>query len=101
MPDPRIYPVQSSNDYHADITAVSAIVISANDQRVDIEITNDSEVRVWLSRSDPAVVGDGIALNANGGSYSMDTQNFWEGAFWGICEEQEEITIAVSEGSRI
>lgn len=100
MPDPRIFPIGSSDDYNAWASGVSAIVVAANIHRVDIEIVNDSDVVVYLSRSDPAAIGDGIRLNANGGSYSMDTQNLWEGAFWAICGEQEEANLTISEGSR-
>lgn len=99
MPDPRIYPIERTEDYAAGVGPVSAIVIPANPHRVDIEITNDLDVIVYLARSDPAVVGEGIKLIQNG-SYSMDTQNLFEGAFYGICDGQEEGSIAVSEGYR-
>ena len=99
MPDPRIFPIGHTHDYAAAISGVSAIVIAANPHRVDIEVTNDLETVVYLSRSNPAVVGEGIKLIQNG-SYSMDTQNLFEGAFYGICAEQEDGSIAVSEGYR-
>ena len=99
MPDPRIHPIERTEDYAAGIADVSAIVIPANPHRVDIEIVNDLETVVYLSRSDPAVVGEGIKLIQNG-SYSMDTQNLFEGAFYGICNAQEDGSIAVSEGYR-
>ena len=99
MPDPRIFPIERTEDYAAGIGGISAIVIVANPHRVDIEIVNDLETVVYLSRSDPAVVGEGIKLVQNG-SYSMDTQNLFEGAFYGICNAQEDGSITVSEGYR-
>ena len=99
MPDPRIFPIERTEDYAAGVTDVSQIVIPANPHRVDLEVVNDLETVVYLSRSDPAVVGEGIKLVQNG-SYSMDTQNLFEGAFYGICNAQEDGSIAVSEGYR-
>jgi len=100
MPDPRIYPIERTEDYAAGVTDASAIVVVANPHRVDIEIVNDLATVVYLSRSNPAVVGEGIRLNPNGGAYSMDTQNLFEGAFYGICNAQEDGSITVSEGYR-
>lgn len=97
MPDPRIFPIERTNDYAAGVTDASAIAIVANPQRVDLEITNDLDTVVYLSRSDPAVVGEGIKLIQNG-SYTMDTQNLFLGAFYAICNAQEDGSIAVSEG---
>ena len=57
MPDPRIFPVVRTEDYAAGVTDASAIVIPANPHRVDIEIVNDLATVVYLSRSNPAVVG--------------------------------------------
>ena len=99
MPDPRIFPIERTEDYAAAVTDVSAIVIPANVHRVDLEVVNDLAVVVYLSRSNPAVVGEGIKLVQNG-SYSMDTQNLFEGAFYGICNAQEDGSITVSEGYR-
>ena len=98
MPDPRIHPIERSDDYNAGVTDASALVIPANPQRADLEVTNDLDTVVYLSRSDPAAVGDGIRLNPNGGSYTMDTQNLFLGAFYAICNAQEDGSIAISEG---
>ena len=97
MPDPRIFPIERSNDGHAGVSDVSTIVVVANEERVDLEIVNDLDVVVYLSRSDPAVVGDGIKLVQNG-SYSMNTQNLYLGAFWAICNLGEDGSLTISEG---
>jgi len=97
MPDPRIHPIERADDYSAGVADVSAQVIAANPQRADLEVTNDLATIVYLSRSNPATVGDGIKLIQNG-SYSMDTQNLYLGAFYAICNQQEDGSIAISEG---
>ncbi|GAG65710.1 unnamed protein product [marine sediment metagenome] len=98
MPDPRIHPIERSDDYNFGVDDVSGLVIAANSQRADLEVTNDLDTVVYLSRSDPAAVGDGIRLNSNGGSYTMDTQNLYLGAFYAICNLGEDGNIAISEG---
>ena len=98
MPDPTIFPIASVNDYAAAVGGVSAIVVAANPNRTDLEITNDLDTVVYLSRSDPAVLGEGIKLIQNG-SYTMDTQNLFLGAFYAICNTQEDGSLAISEGS--
>ena len=99
MPDPRLFPITDVNDYAAQVTDVSTQIIAANDRRRDLEIVNDLDVVVYVSRSDPAVVGEGMRLNPNGGSYSMDMQNMYLGAFYAICNPQEDGSLTVSEGS--
>ena len=98
MPDPRIFPIERVNDSLSIVTDASAIVVAANEQRADLEIVNDSDVVVYLSRSDPAVASQGIRLNPNGGSYSMDTQNLYLGAFYAICDAGEDGGLTISEG---
>jgi len=97
MPDPRIFPIVRTLDYAAAVSGVSAIVVVANPKRVDIEITNDLATVVYLSRSNPAVVGEGIKLIQNG-TYSMDTQNIFLGDIYAICNAQEDGSLAISEG---
>lgn len=97
MPDPRIFPIRIVNDYAAAVGGASAVVVPANSDRTDLEITNDLDVVVYLSRSDPAVLGEGIKLIHNG-SYTMDTQNLFTGAFYAICDVQEDGSLAISEG---
>ncbi len=98
MPDPRIFPIDRTNNATAGVTDASVIVVVANEQRADIEIVNDLDVVVYLARGDTAVVGSGIRLNPNGGSYSMDTQNLYLGAFSAICNIGEDGSITISEG---
>ena len=98
MPDPRIFPIDRTNDTFSPVTDVSALVIAANEQRADLEIVNDSDVVVYLSRGNPAVANQGIRLNPNGGSYFMDTQNLYLGAFYAICNPSADGGLTISEG---
>jgi len=98
MPDPRLFPITLTNDFAAGVVDVSAQIIPANDRRRDLEIVNDLDVVVYVSRSNPAVVGEGMRLNPNGGSYSMDMQNMYLGAFYAICNPGEDGALTVSEG---
>ncbi len=101
MPDPRIFPVASSEDWSQIVGFASGIVVPANTKRADCDITNVSDYWVYLSRSDPAEVGAGIPLSPNGGSYHVGTENLWEGNIWGISANKvDETYVAVSEGSR-
>ncbi len=98
MPDPRIFPIPDVVDGFATIGAVSTLVVAANPHRVDFELVNDSDAIIYLARGNVAVIGSGIRLNANGGSYSMNTQNLFLGVINGICTDQANLTI--SEGTK-
>ena len=97
MPDPRLFPITVVNDYAVQVADVSALIIAANDRRRDLEIVNDLDTVVYISRSNPAAVGDGMKLVPNG-SYSMDMQNWFLGAFYAICNPGEDGALTVSEG---
>ena len=74
----------------------STLVLAANPNRVDAELVNDGDDTIYLARGDAAVVGSGIRLNPNGGSYSIGTVNLFEGEVYGISENETNLT--VSEG---
>jgi len=99
MPDPRIFPVPQVNDGFALVMAVTTLVVAANPHRVDCEIVNDGASTVWLARGNAAVVGSGIRINANGGSYSFETANLFLGQINGITEDQDGVNVTVSEGT--
>ena len=100
MPDPRIWPIPSVTDTYATVLGVSTLVLAANVNRVGADFVNDSVDVIYLARGNDAVVGSGIRLNANGGSYSIGTDNLFEGAVYGISDggEQNESNLTVSEG---
>ena len=99
MPDPRLFPITTSLDVTVAVPDTSVVISVANDGRRDIEIVNDSDVVVYISRTNPAIVGVGMRLNPYGGSYSMDMQNFWLGQFCAICNPGENGSLTISEGS--
>ena len=97
MPDPRIWPIPSVTDTFATVGAVSTLVLAANVNRVDAEIVNDGDETVYLARGNAAVMGSGIRLNANGGSYRIGTNNLFEGTIYAICESGQ-LNLTISEG---
>ena len=99
MPDPRLHPIVSSSDVTVVVPDTSVVVSAANDRRRDLEIVNDSDVVIYISRTNPAIAGVGMRLNPYGGSYSMDSQNFYLGAFCAICNAGEDGTLTISEGN--
>lgn len=96
MPTPLIWPVPSVDDTFGTVAAATGEVVAANPNRLDLKIVNDSDVVVYLARGNPAVIGSGIRLNPNGGSYEMEESDFFLGAFNAICATDANLTI--SEG---
>jgi hypothetical protein len=65
------------------VGAASVVVVPANAARAGLIITNTSANLIYLGindaagqKSNPAVVGAGIALTANGGQFKMDALSF-------------------------
>lgn len=102
MPDPRIWPIPSATDSFTAVGPVSTQVLAANPNRVDAEFINDSASIIYLARGNDAVVGSGIRLNANGGSYGISTTNLFLGVINAIADigEQETVNLAWSEGNK-
>lgn len=102
MPDPRIFPIERANDTFAFVGIASTLVLAANECRVDADLTNDGDAIIYLARGNAAVIGSGIRLNPNGGTYHMGTNNLFLGAIYGIStdEQQEGTNLAISEGNR-
>ncbi len=98
MPDPRIWPIENSIESQGTCGPGSAIVLAANPNRADADITNDSDNVVYLARGQDAVMGMGQRLNPNGGTYHIGTNNLFLGDIYGIAND--ETNLAVSEGSR-
>lgn len=98
MPDPTLHPIPSVTTANGTVTNATGVVLAANPNRLDLEIVNDSDVVVYLARGNPAVIGSGIRLNPNGGSYTMDSQNLYLGAFNAICATDANLTISEGYG---
>ena len=102
MPNPTIWPVENVTDTFFTVTSVSQICLILNQNRADADFTNDSDCVIYLARGNLAVVGSGIRLNPNGGSYHIGTNNMFEDniSAVGDCEQEEECNLAISEGNR-
>lgn len=66
------------------LVGASILVLAANARRKYSVITNGSDVAVWLSFGEAAVVGQGVYLGAGGGSYEIDADNMFRGDIYGI-----------------
>ncbi len=96
MPDPTIWPIESVVDTTVEVQLASTIVLAANDARGDADFVNDGDDAIYLSRGNVAVLGQGIRLNPNGGSYHIGTNNLFKGIIYGISTNETDLT--VSEG---
>ena len=100
MPYPIEWPIPAVVDTFATVLTVSTLVRPANNRRADCEFVNDSDYTMYLARGNAAVVGSGIRLNANGGSYTIGAHNLFLGAVYAICDgQQEEGNLTISEGT--
>ena len=98
MPDPRIWPIPSANDVNIAVGLASGVILAANPNRVDCDITNYGAYVVWLARGNDAVVGVGLPLMPRGGSYHIGVNNLFLGIVNAIAED--ETFVAISEGTK-
>jgi hypothetical protein len=54
------------------VTNTSKIIVSPNNRRRAVAITNSSPSVIWVNKGPTATVGQGIELNALGGSFTDD-----------------------------
>jgi len=77
------------------IGAASTEILAANANRVYALVVNDSNETIYLALGVAAVLHKGIRINANGGSYEIDSANFFIGAINGISTSgSKNVTIA-------
>ncbi len=96
MPNPTIWPIGSSIETQATVGPGSELVLAANPNRADADITNDGDSVIYLARGQAAVIGRGQRLNPNGGTYHIGTNNLFLGDVYGIAND--ETNLAVSQG---
>ena len=99
MPLPTVWPIPAAIDTFATVGVVDSIVVAANVARVDCELVNDSTATIYLARGNAAVVGSGIRINANGGSYSIGTHNLFMGDVHAIGPDGQQ-NLTISEGTK-
>lgn len=99
MPDPRIWPIESANDGFATVGVASALALAANQARADTDFVNDSDNIIYLARGNAAVVGSGIRLNPNGGTYHIGLYNLFLGNIYAIATGANS-NMTISEGTK-
>ena len=62
------------------VTTASTEIVATRPRRGYCSVQNDSDTVIYLALGYPAVVGSGIRLNANGGSYEINFTNLFTGA---------------------
>ena len=75
---PNIYSgtINASAPTAGSVGVASGALVAANTNRVGLVIVNTSAGTIYLGINNAAVVGRGISLNANGGTWVMDDYTF-------------------------
>lgn len=76
----------------------STSILAVNTSRKTATFVNDSDTTIYLFLSDDAPgTGQGIRLNASGGSYEINVTNLYNGAITAICASSNK-NLCVTEG---
>lgn len=84
----RTIPTNSSST----VSTGSTLIVATNTARAYVAIVNDSANTVYLGIGTNAVLGKGIRLNANGGSFEMTPDGIFTGPIYGISSSASAIT---------
>lgn len=77
------------------VNSTSGLVMATSTTRQYLILVNDSDSIIYLSLNSPAVLGKGIRLNANGGSYEINSLNLITDAIYAISSANDKnLTIA-------
>ena len=76
---------ERSSDRTTVIGAGTTAIVGANKSRISATFVNDSNETIYLALGIPAVMNQGIRLNANGGAFTIGKENPWRGEVNGIC----------------
>ena len=98
MPNPRIFPVPNALSDHVTVLGVSTLVRASNPKRVDLELINDGDSVIYLSRGNVAVVGDGMRINPRGGRYRIFLTVVWRDTWPPITGDGNMCNMTVTEG---
>lgn len=66
------------------VTTSSTTIVSAKTDRRWLYLVNDSDTTIYLSFGGTATLNQGIRLNANGGTLTINASNLYTGAITGI-----------------
>ena len=97
MTNPLVWPITTVTDTSVTVGVATGEALAANVARANAVFVNDSSETIYLARGNDAVVGSGIRLNANGGSYEIDGGNLFVGAINAIATGAGA-NLTVSEG---
>lgn len=75
------------------VLATSTAILTANSGRQYAAIVNDSANTIYLGFGETAVSGEGVRLNANGGTYEINNSNLYIGAVNGISSATSSVTV--------
>ncbi len=73
------------------VGSTTTVAAAANLDRESVVFTNDSDEVIYLSFTDDAAMNSGIRLNAAGGSYEINTFNYFNGAVNAICASGSKV----------
>ncbi len=97
MTDPLVWPITTVTDATVTVGVATGVALALNVARANAVFVNDSDETIYLARGNDAVVGSGIRLNANGGSYEIDSGNLFLGIINAIATGADA-NLTVSEG---
>lgn len=75
------------------VGAASTAVLAANADRLAATLVNDSDEVIYLALGEAAVLNQGIRLNANGGSFTINATNRWCGSVNAICTSGSKVLV--------
>lgn len=76
MPNFHSGTIQPQAPAQVSVGASSTTLVAANTDRVGLIVVNISSGTIYLGLNNAAVLGAGIALNANGGVWVMDEYSY-------------------------
>lgn len=87
---------QNSTKSTVTVTTSTTEIVPGNSARQYCAISNGSANDVWISLGSPAVVGEGILLKADGGTYEINNENLFPGAINGIAGSNSAVGVQES-----
>lgn len=88
---------KSTTSNSVTVANTSTLVLAANPNRKYVALVNDSNEVIYISLGVAAVLNKGIRLNAEGGSYEIDSENLYTGSIYAICSSGSKV-LTVTEG---
>ena len=79
------------------VGTTSSTILAANQHRVYTIITNTSDTDIDIAFGETAVSGRGVRIVCNGGTYTIDWTNLWQGAVNAICAAANK-NVAIVDG---